>query len=101
MARSRDVRYQANQEQYDEDEETNSGNLSRGERYHPKTEGAGYQCDYEEHQRVIQHGDSFLFRVKPAGNIQSNPCARAKHTVLNRKFSGRRTWFAEMRRLRL
>jgi hypothetical protein len=60
-AGSRDVRYQANQEQNDEDEEANSSNLSSGESYNSKTEDAGQECDYEEDQRVVQHDDSFLF----------------------------------------
>jgi hypothetical protein len=55
MAGSRNVRYQANQEQNEEDEEANSGNLGCGESYNSETEQAGYQCDYEEDQRVVQH----------------------------------------------
>jgi hypothetical protein len=53
--------YQANQEQNDEDEKTDSGNFSRSKSYHSKTEGTGHQRDYEKDQSVVQHGDSFLF----------------------------------------
>jgi len=34
----------------------------RSERYSAKTEGASYQGDQEEHQRVVKHGDSLHCR---------------------------------------
>jgi hypothetical protein len=45
---TKEVGYQANQEQNDKDEKANSGDLSRGESDNPKAEYAGEQCDHEE-----------------------------------------------------
>ena len=49
------VHYEANQEEHDEDEETDSGNLSCGKSHKSKPKGTRYQCDQKENQRVIQH----------------------------------------------
>jgi hypothetical protein len=68
------VRYQANQEKNDEDEEADSGNLSCGKRHNSKTEEARYQGDYEEHQRVIQHGKRLLFCSEGFYAIDSASC---------------------------
>jgi hypothetical protein len=54
------VHYEANQEEHDEDEETDSGNLSCGKSHKSKPKGTRYQRDQKENQRVIQHdGISF------------------------------------------
>jgi hypothetical protein len=59
---SSDVRYKANKEQNQEDEEANPGNLSSSESHYSKTKDASQQCDHKEEQRVIQHCHSFLSR---------------------------------------
>jgi hypothetical protein len=56
-----EMRYQAKQEQDDEDEKADSGNFGSSESYHSKTEDAGYQRDYQKDQSIVQQGDSFLF----------------------------------------
>jgi hypothetical protein len=57
---SEKMREQANQEQHNEHEEANSGYFSRRERYKSKAEEAGNKGDYQEHQRIVKHGGSFL-----------------------------------------
>jgi hypothetical protein len=60
------VHYEANQEEHDEDEETDSGNLSRGKSNKSKPKGTRYQRNQKENQRVIQHdGTSFSSRDDP------------------------------------
>jgi len=55
------VRYQADQEQDDKDEEADSGDLSRRKSHNSKTEEARHQSDHNEDQRIVQYGDFFLF----------------------------------------
>jgi hypothetical protein len=56
------VHYEANQEEHDEDEETDSGNLGCGKSHKAKPKGTRYQRDQKENQRVIKHdGTSFFF----------------------------------------
>jgi hypothetical protein len=55
------MRYQAKQEQNDEDEKADPGNFGGGKSYHSKTKDTGYQRDYQKDQSIVQHGDSFLF----------------------------------------
>jgi hypothetical protein len=60
------VHYEANQEEHDEDEETDSGDLSCGKSHKSKPKGTRYQRDQKENQRVIQHGGtSFPSRYDP------------------------------------
>jgi hypothetical protein len=79
------VRYHANQEQNDEDEKANSGDLSGSKSYNSKTEKTGDQGDYKEDQRIVEHGDSFLFS-------SSHPLWKAtllptpKHPVFNAEY---------------
>jgi hypothetical protein len=65
------VRYHANQEQNDEDEKANSGDLSGSKSYNSKTEKTGDQGDYKKDQRIVEHGDSFLFSSSQAP-LESN-----------------------------
>jgi hypothetical protein len=45
------VHYEANQEEHDEDEETDSGDLSCGKSHKSKPKGTRYQRDQKENQR--------------------------------------------------
>jgi hypothetical protein len=60
------MHYEANQKEHDEDEETDSGNLSRGKSHKSKPKSTCYQRNQKENQRVIQHdGTSFPSRDDP------------------------------------
>jgi hypothetical protein len=66
------MRYQAKQEQNDEDEKADSGNFSGSKSYHAKTEDTGYQRDYQKNQSIVQHGDSFLFHMRQSYRCNSH-----------------------------
>jgi hypothetical protein len=51
---------QAHNEKDQENEEQDPGDFGRRKGHYSKTKNAGDQSDYEEDQRVIQHGNSFL-----------------------------------------
>ena len=57
------VRYQANEKQNDEDEKANSGYLSRSKSYDSKTEKTGDQGDYKKDQRIVEHGAPSCFQA--------------------------------------
>lgn len=64
------VHYEANQEEHDEDEETDSGNLSCGKSHKSKPKGTRYQRNQKENQGVIPESgvkttSSGLERLQP------------------------------------
>jgi hypothetical protein len=75
------VRYQADKEQNDEDEEAYSGNLRRSKSHNPKTQDSGYQGHQKEHQRIVKHGNSSIGGLEPAAKYIAGLVPVSKYPI--------------------